>query len=475
MKATLDPNQSMFSVIAGDITIYNPSPNVMGWVDENLTMTNPVFTNLMRRGQGEAIKRKHVQEKVKCFIRRNDSIIVPYGCLRALWPYIRQGKWELKYAEEHQTDLGKMPCAAKLFDYQEEAVSALIKAKGGVLKAGCGSGKTYIGIELLRRLGLRFLWLCGKSDLLNQTIGNMRTLYPNSDIGTITEGEVNMGKDGTVSTVQTLINVDYRLYENEFNVVILDECHNLNSDPSTRQMYAKVLARCKAKYKYGLTATPTRQDGLARMIYAYLGMSPNATFRPAHTIKDSDTQSLQAKYETFDLDTEDSWSFLLADGTIDFNALLNYLATNQKRTDAMCLKISSLAKEGRKIAVLTSRVEHSSTITDTLKNMGVSCGCVTGKTKKKDRKDTLGNPDDWDVIVSTVQLFKEGLDIKALDTVFIALPFKDAIGIQQSEGRAERPMEGKKDPLFIFAYDKNIPYCQQVENKMRRVVNRRRT
>jgi len=475
MKATPDENSIMKTIMAGDITIYCPSPDVLAWCEENLIMPNPVFKNLMRRGQEHIIKAKHVQEKVKCFIRKNDSVIVPHGCLRGLWPFISRGSWELNYAPEHRTSFGSMLSSASLFDYQEEAVSELIKAKGGILKAGCGSGKTYVGIELLRRLGLRFLWLCGKSDLLNQTMANFRSLYPKIDVGTITEGEVNMGKDGTISTVQTLINVDYRLYQDEFNVVILDECHNLNSNPATRQMYAKVLARCKARYKYGLTATPVRQDGTAKMIYAYLGMSPRGTFYPAHVIKDSSTQSLQARYETFDLNTPDSWEFLMADGTIDFSRLLNYLASNEERTAKICQKAAELAKEGRKIALLTSRVEHSESITLKLKEMGVSCGCVTGKTKKSVRKETLGNPDDWDVIVSTVQLFKEGLDIKALDTVLIALPFKDAVGIQQSEGRAERPLEGKKDPLFIFAFDKNIPYCQQAETKMRRVVNRRRT
>ena len=64
--------------------------------------------------------------------------------------------------------------------------------------------------------------------------------------------------------------------------------------------------------------------------------------------------------------------------------------------------------------------------------------------------------------------------MKALDTVVVALPFKDPTGIQQSEGRAERPLDGKNEPLFVYAYDKNIPYCESVEKKMRRIVTRRR-
>lgn len=475
MKAVNEGKSIMTVEISGDITIHCPTPEVVAWLEEELTLTNPLYRNLMRRGQEMLIRKKHVSEKIKCYAVRNGSYIVPFGLLRGLWPMIKDSNLVLKFAPEHHTEFGKMPCNVDLFGYQKEAVDELIKAKGGLLKAGCGSGKTYIGIEVLRRLGLRFLWLCGKSDLLNQTMENIKSVYPNADIGTITDGEVHMGCDGTISTVQTMVNVDHRLYEDEFNVVVTDECHAIVANPATRQMYAKVLSRCKARYKYGLTATPTRQDGLVKMIYAYIGLSPRGTFYPTHTIKDSDTQSLQAKYETFELDTKESYEYLNSDGTIDFNAILNYLQNDAQRTHKICRKTVQLVKEGRKIALLTSRVDHSSAIVDELRSMGVNCGCVTGRTNRKERKETLGNPDDWDVIVSTVQLFKEGLDIKALDTVFIALPFKDAVGIQQSEGRAERPLEGKMEPLFVFAFDKNIPYCQQAERKMRRVVNRRRT
>ncbi len=475
MKAVNDGYSTMRTTISGDITIVCPTDEVMAWLEENLVMGNPVYKSLMRRGQLETIKRKHVSEKVKCYVRRNDSVIVPFGCLYGLWPFISKGEWHTDFAPNHLTKFGRMFCPITLYGYQTRAVDELISAKGGLLKAGCGSGKTYIGIELIRRLGLRFLWLCGKSDLLNQTKDDFEELYPEIDVGTITDGEVNMGSDGTISTVQTLINVDRKIYEDEFDVVVVDEVHNICTQPATRQMYAKVLSRCKARYKYGLTATPVRQDGMAKMIYAYIGMSPRGTFYPTHTIKDGDTQSLVAKYETFDLDTKESWSYLNADGTIDFNALLEYLQNDASRTASIVAKASELVADGRKVALLTSRVDHANAIYEGLARSGVSVGLVTGQTKKRDRKETIGNPDDWDVIVSTVQLFKEGLDIKALDTVFVALPLKDAVGIQQSEGRAERPMEGKKEPLFVFAFDRNIPYCQAAERKIRRVVNRRRT
>ena len=49
--------------------------------------------------------------------------------------------------------------------------------------------------------------------LLNQTLKEMKALYPFLDIGTITDGKINMGKDGTISTVQTLSKIDLEIYK----------------------------------------------------------------------------------------------------------------------------------------------------------------------------------------------------------------------------------------------------------------------
>ena len=55
-----------------------------------------------------------------------------------------------------------IPSGIELYDYQKEAVAAMIRAKGGVLVSPCGSGKTFMGIEILRQLERKFLWLTHK-------------------------------------------------------------------------------------------------------------------------------------------------------------------------------------------------------------------------------------------------------------------------------------------------------------------------
>ena len=52
---------NMKTVISGSIVVYNPITEVKQWAEDNLVLNNPVYVNLIKRGQQETIARKHVQ------------------------------------------------------------------------------------------------------------------------------------------------------------------------------------------------------------------------------------------------------------------------------------------------------------------------------------------------------------------------------------------------------------------------------
>jgi len=214
----------MKTIISNQIYIENVNAITFAWIQDTLTVTNPTWATLKRIGKEDTIRFKHIPEKMNLYSIRGNITIVPFGVLSAIWTYIKDYPYELRF-----NDNGFMKCrndkiAQPLFDYQEEAVQELIKQKGGLLSAACGAGKTQIGLELAHRIGRKFLWLTHTHDLLNQTLKRANYLYPNMKIGTITEGKVDIGEDGAIATVQTLANIDEELYKNEFDVVIVDEC-----------------------------------------------------------------------------------------------------------------------------------------------------------------------------------------------------------------------------------------------------------
>lgn len=464
-------------LVSNMIYIWEPTIDVIEWCENNLVLSNPLYDQLAKMNKFDTIRFKHVPEKIKLYyiVRGKGAIMVPFGCLYALWPLIqRDGSVMHEFSKNPvKTSNADLPTPMPLFDYQEDAINALLKAKGGVLCSGCGSGKTITAIELIKRIGKPFLWICGTKDLLNQTKADFLQLYPKMDIGTITDGDVNMGKDGTISTIQTLVNVDSKIYEDEFPIVVVDECHRAASNTANMHMYQKVLNNVKARYKYGLTATPFRSDSLTNTIYMNLGMSPNGKFEPTYTVDRSRINAMTAEFVSVPTGVEWNNQFLNPDGTFEYSLLIDYLSKNEKRNETIVKTAADYANEGRKIAILTMRVEQCVLLAEALSEQGIKAVAITGQSTDKERRIALGDTNSWQIIASTMALFKEGLDIKELDTVIIADPVKDKAGIIQACGRCERKLEGKKQPLFVAMCDDKISYCSASVKKMKSYIKNR--
>lgn len=458
------------------IRIYNYNLPVMNWCEENLILDNPTYLKLKRLGKDDTIKRSHCPEKIKNYVRRGDCLEIPFGCLYGIWNLIKDCNISLGFNDHKDISISNLKCPIELYDYQEPAVDYMVKAKGGILVSPCGSGKTTMGIEIIHRLGKRFLWVCHTKDLLKQAYSDFRNLYPNIDIGLTTEGKVDFGKDGTISTVQTLSKIDPKLYENEFDVVVVDECAHAVSTPTDMKRFGTVLGNIKARYKYGLTATPSRSDSLIESMYSLIGCARNGEFKPTYKIDKKDVKTIVAEHKMIPLDTQIGYEDDVydIDGTIKYMSLIDFLSNNEERDEKILDNIEKCCKEGRKQVVLCLRVEHVEKMCYALNNRGINAVMVSGKTKSKIRESVLLlETEKWDVLVATYALLKEGINIKTLDTLHLTVPQKDKAMIVQCVGRIERYVENKKQPIVYDYVDENIPYCVKTYNLRRRAIKNR--
>lgn len=460
--------------ISRDIEIENPTNKILSWCEAYLVVTNPTWLQLYKMGKEDTIRRKHIPKDLKLYTRNGDNIRIPIGCIYGIWDMIRYSEIKTSFSSCNDLSIKNINCPLELFDYQEEALNAALSAKSGVIVAPCGAGKTTIGIELIHRIGKKALWITHTKSLLTQAANDMKGLYPNLDIGYITEGKVDIGKDITISTVQTLEKISSQYYANEFETVVVDECHKVSGSPTFAKMFQKVLSNLNSRYKYGLTATPFRSDTLTRTIYTNLGMNKQGEFEPIYTISRDRTNTLTAEHVKIDLKTERSYDFLLPDGTIVYGDLIDYLCQNKQRNEWIVENVMKCHAEGRKQALLSIRVYQCKDLYNMLKEKGVKVVMLTGGSKKKEREEILGNTEAWDVIISTMTLFKEGINIKALDCVHLCAPDKNESGIIQACGRCERVLPGKKEPKFFDYVDVNIKYCVDAYEKRKRFLKNRK-
>lgn len=442
------------------IGFYNLHLNpLIAWCEENLVVTNPMYEQLMRLGKEDTIRFKHVPEKLYLYVQKGNSIIVPFGCLYGIWKFIKDWKIETNFNVSGPLGIQNCELPIELYDYQKKAVESIVRARGGVLVAPCGAGKTIMGIEAIHRINKKFLWLTHTKDLLNQALEDMKFLFPNIDVGLITEGKIDIGRDGAIATIQTLVNIDPDLYADQFEIVVCDECHHVCGSPTISKMFSKVISKIPARYKFGLTATPERSDTLIKTMYTLIGMAPSGEFKPTYAIDRKEINTIEAEHLKFDVDLNYGYGILNSDGTLDYNTLIDFLTDHEERNNIILDNVEKMSLENRKQVVLCHRVRHVEELYNKLAERGHRVKMVVGKVSNKKRKEILEKCDNWDIMVATYSLLKEGISIKELDTLHLCTPQKNKSMIVQCAGRIERYLENKNQPLIFDYVDINVPYC----------------
>lgn len=437
-------------VIANDIRVEQPSKEVMDYANSQLILDNPEYAKKERMGFWTG----DTQKKLFLFAQDVDTLILPYGCLSDLWKF-KPFDYETHFAPNQKNE---MQGDIKLYPYQQRALEALLKGKNGVLEAPCGSGKTQIGLALIKALGLKALWLTHTQKLLLQSKQRCEA-YFKGDFGTITDGKVSIGRDITFATIQTMANVDPNVYKDAFNVVIVDECHHASGTPTQVRQFYKVVSNCNARYKYGMSATLSRGDGLIRSVFAILGDK-------LHTITADEIgdKIIRASHQevpvTWKYRPEEYCGY---DGVLDYAKMLEAICGCKARNYQIATNVIKNRILGKRQLVLTARVAHAYELQRLIPNSSVCAGNI----KEKDR-DYSNN-----VIIATYALAKEGLDIPSLDVLHLATPTKDKATIVQSVGRIERNTQGKGTPVCYDYVDEEIPYCVNAFKKRRSFLKRR--
>lgn len=421
--------------------IKNYTKYMLEWAKEKLIFNNPKYIKAEALGKWTG----NIQKNIYMYEIRNNVLVLPFGCFKDFYLKFKNDLSIVKSLISPIRNI-KNNSNIKLYPYQELAVNRLLSAKNGILVSPCGSGKTIMGLEIVARLGLKTLWIAHTNDLVQQAMDRAKSNFglDYSKYGTISAGKVKIG-DITFATAQTLCNLDLPLYKDEFDVIVIDECHHIYKGDNSLAMYYKILNNLTARYRFGLTATPKRADGLERCMTALLG-------NIEHTIPKEEVKKFTCpvKVKKIETDYKPNLDVVLAgDGTIVYSDLIKDLTSNTKRNEKIAEDIKALinSDETVRILILSDRVEHLSTLREMLSGYKVRQLMALSNSKKarEERRQVLKDLNDGNinVVLATYQLAREGLDIPNLNYLVMASPVKDPITVEQSVGRVGRKAEGK--------------------------------
>ena len=244
------------------------------------------------------------------------------------------------------------------------------------------------------------------------------------------------------------------------NDILVHNCHRCSGTVNQATMFSKVLNNLAAPYKYGLSATLHRADGLIPCTFALLG-------GVAHSVPDSAVHTMQVRIKRKDTGVKISRACLDTDGTLVYAKLINYLAEHGWRNNIIENDIEQLAVTGHSIILLSDRVSHLQALHDMLPEwMQDEAVILHGKIKKVDREQALEDMSSRKkhILLATYQLAKEGLDVPCLDRLLLATPVKDYAIVVQSVGRIARVCEGKSEPV-VYDYVDDIGFLEGMWKK----------
>lgn len=362
----------------------------------------------------------------------------------------------------------KITFCGELKKSQEPALKAMSSYENGILSAATAFGKTVLCMALIAEKKTSTLILLESSALIEQWENALqkflrideelpvyRTASGREKRRKSVIGKIHGAHDSSTGIIDIAmagsLQKKGKLHERigDYGMVILDECHHAAS-----QTIINVLQAVKAKYVYGVTATPTRGDGLEKINAMLLG-----PIRYQYTAKDrAREQGIEhLVYPRFTRATVP----VFQQEKVNVNEMYELVRSNPARDALIIEDVENCIKRGRCPVVLSRFKDHSLRLYEQLKECADKVFLLTGIHSKKEQKAVIEQmqfvkPEETMILIATGQLIGEGFDYPRLDTLMMATPVSGSQVVTQYAGRLNRDYEGKKNVIIYDYVDNHI-------------------
>ena len=342
------------------------------------------------------------------------------------------------------------PIELRLEPFQERLLEQISLSRGrghhrNLLVSATGTGKTVMAAVDYGRLRqslprARLLFVAHRNEILEQSIATFRYAIREASFGEKWIGGARPKYfEHVFASIQSLNSVGLAdLPRDHFDIVIIDEFHH-----AAASSYQKLLEHLQPRELLGLTATPERSDDLS--VLHWFDNRIAAELRLWDAI---DQQRLcpfmyYGIHDGLDL-REIPWR---RGHGYDIRELSNVYTS----TDAWARKV---VQEVRRLAdnLATMRaigfcvsVEHARFMASVFSMHGLPSVAIWGDSSQADRESALRDLAAGAVrVVFSVDLFNEGVDVPAVDTLLMLRPTESPTLFLQQLGRGLRRSSGKR-------------------------------
>lgn len=343
--------------------------------------------------------------------------------------------------ESDKTFFNSAKFTGKLRDYQKGVIDAMEGVSVGVIEAKTGSGKTVCFVHRVLSKKVNTLILVHTKELAEQTLKAFCKFsnLEKDDLGFIGSGKFNV-KPITIGLLQTLTSLEskkFKKIDSYFGQIIADETHIIAANT-----YYSFMTSMSAKYKFGFSATPKREDGLTPLITWAAGPK-------IHTVPHDDLEEHLMIPEYHPIMTDYFFPLI---NTMEYQTMITHMAEAEKRNQ---LILDTYQKHKKPPSCfLCNRTSQVEILHKQLPDSIMLTSSMSKKAREKAMKDLeSGKKKD---VVSTYGLFSTGIDHPPLEQLFLCSPMRSKIKLKQAGGRLMRPYPGKGTPKIFDFVDRKI-------------------
>lgn len=343
---------------------------------------------------------------------------------------------------------------ARPYAYQQRMLDELEAARQhghhkNLIVAATGTGKTVMAaFDYARMVGPsdRALFVVHRKEILHQAQRTFAQVMKRTILGYVSDEPITRQLldsldryHGTLfATVQSLHETAlHQIPRDFFDYVIIDEFHHAEA-----KTYRAVLDRLQPRELLGLTATPERGDGI-NVADEFFDGRIASELRLWEALDDE----LLAPFHYYLIsDDTDLSTVPLRGGEYETSALSKIYTGNDARVRAIVNAINDAITDLSAINGICFCVDiaHADYMAERLSAHGIASIAVTSKTHKEDRKAALESLRAGEIsFICAVDIFNEGVDIPAVNTLLFLRPTASATIFLQQLGRGLRRHSGK--------------------------------
>ena len=443
----------------------NLLPRLQNQIKGLATIENPEFAQnrFRRKSFYYSLRTISVWHEINGYIR------VPLGLLEVIKEKAAAGNIRVDVLDKrcHGKPI-RVRFTGELRQQQEYAAARLEKYENGILCAPTAFGKTVLAAYMVSQRKVNTLILLKDASLLPQWIDEFEHFLEIDETPPVSYtakgrprkqtsvfGTLKAGQDKTTGIIDfALIGSAYhggKFFPNldSYGMVLVDECHHIAS-PSGQALIKQI----RAKYVYGLSATPIRSDHLDEMIPMLLG-----PIRHRYTAREqADEQGLD-RY----LIPRFTQVVNISGEHLEIHKADELIAENQIRNEQIVQDTVHAIAKGRTPVILTKLKRHAETLTQLLQGKAdhvfLIYGGQTEKLNQEIKEKMLSLPkEETMVLIATGQKIGEGFNFPRLDTLLLAAPLRFEGRLTQYVGRLNRIYKGKQNVMVYDYVDTRIGF-----------------